>query len=206
MPRSACVSRTWRCEASLPVTRKGGALCRPTIASSGQQPGRERPRRPRSNLFPALFGGRSRSGCSERDGRPIRRHRTASCTRHARCHDRRHETCLAPAMRAFRRACATSAASSVAHRVPNRRRSAMRARCSAAYKRALAALGGCAALDAACAPCTIRLSRDGGHYDERDRRRPEAGGTTKEEEWPSGDDAEDRAEAVADVLTTCGST
>ena len=41
MPRSDCVSSTWRCEASLPVPRKGGAFCRPTIASSGQQPGRE---------------------------------------------------------------------------------------------------------------------------------------------------------------------
>ncbi len=48
MMRSACPARTWRELAEPVVAMEGGVLCRPTIPASGQQPGRERPRRPRA--------------------------------------------------------------------------------------------------------------------------------------------------------------
>ena len=64
--RSAYATGTWRWLAALPVVAIGGVLCRPTVAAQVQQPGRERPRRPRARLFPALLGGRSRPGCSGR--------------------------------------------------------------------------------------------------------------------------------------------
>ena len=72
MLRSSHTISTWRSLVALPVITTGGVVCRPTIAASEQQPGRERPRRPRASLFPALFGGRSRPGC------PARRSQTVS--------------------------------------------------------------------------------------------------------------------------------
>jgi len=72
MMRSDCATGTWRGLAADAGAMKGGVLCRPTIRASVQQPGRERPRRPRARLFPALFRGRSRPGC------PARRSQTVS--------------------------------------------------------------------------------------------------------------------------------
>lgn len=71
--RSAYTTGTWRSLAAVPVVPTGGVLCRPTVAAQVQQPGRERPRRQRTKLFPVLFEGRSRPGCKREDQRQIRR-------------------------------------------------------------------------------------------------------------------------------------
>ena len=74
----------------------------------------------------------------------------------------------------------------------------MRARCSAAYKRSLAALGGCAALDAACAPCTLRLLRDGDHHRGCLSRRGNAFGWRRTPVWYDGPGCSGRAAVDAD--------
>lgn len=66
MMRSDCATGIWRSFAALPIVATGGVLCRPTVAAQVQQPGRERPRRPRARLFPVRFWGRSHPGCSAR--------------------------------------------------------------------------------------------------------------------------------------------
>ncbi len=43
MPRSACAPRICGSGSALPVAMKGGVLCRPTIVTSVQQPGRSDP-------------------------------------------------------------------------------------------------------------------------------------------------------------------
>lgn len=56
IPVSGSSARTSRARALLADATKGGVLCRPTVAASVQQPGRERPRHPRAKLFQARLG------------------------------------------------------------------------------------------------------------------------------------------------------
>lgn len=62
MDASAYTANSYPTLAALPAPLKGGVLCRPTVAASVQQPGRERPRSPRAR--PSRRGwGRPRPGC-----------------------------------------------------------------------------------------------------------------------------------------------